>query len=111
MKSKNKYIFWVAIFGIFIFTTFLFHVFLFNNFAIFTYRGYFIPQESSVWSFKPKVWNNGSGEWWIYGMDENYFYYAGDGIKPNKYIKIEKNNSKSCENFDPENYKSWCNVK
>jgi hypothetical protein len=24
---------------------------------------------------------------------------------------VEKNNSKSCENFDPENYKSWCNVK
>ena len=69
--------------------------------------GYFIPNESSAWKFKPLVLSEGSGENWIYGKDDRYYYYAGEGISPEEYIKTEKSIS-DCVGFNPVDYKSWC---
>ncbi|MDR1072075.1 MAG: hypothetical protein LBL45_00140 [Treponema sp.] len=67
-------------------------------------RGYFIPNESSIFTFSPILENVGSGEWWIYGEDNNNYYYAA--VTP--YIIIKKNNQ--CINFDKLNYRTWCGV-
>lgn len=68
---------------------------------------YVIPEESSIFDFKPNVMNPGSGDWWVYGEDsKNYYYFTGS--EDNPYILIEK--SIDCPNFDPLNYKSWCNT-
>src|SRR3569833_2793289 len=45
-----------------------------NLWSLATARGCFIPRESSIWSFRVTKENNGSGEWWLYGMDGTHFF-------------------------------------
>ena len=48
---------------------------LFDNlWNLLTGRGYFIPKESNMFIFKVTKENDGSGEWWLYGEDKNYYY-------------------------------------
>ncbi len=51
--------------------------------------------------------NQGSGEWWVYGEDVNFFYYfTGEG--ETSYQKIAKSEAAKCNAFDPLNYETWC---
>jgi len=58
-----------------------------------------IPTESSPCRFTPTVMNNGSGDWWIYGEDdENYYYFTGSAEKP--YVAMPKVNALDCTGFN-----------
>lgn len=70
-------------------------------------RGYFIPKESSILTFKPIVMNEGSGEWWLYGEDNNN-YYSMENTNNTGYIFLSKKDAKKCEDFISTNYKTWC---
>lgn len=77
-----------------------------NLWCLLTGRGYIIPKESSVFTFKPIVMNEGSGEWWLYGEDnKNYYYFTGEDDKP--YQKISKNEANQCPGFVVTDYKTW----
>jgi hypothetical protein len=79
-----------------------------NLWSLSTGQGFFIPQESSVFSFKVLQMNTGSGEWWIYAEDRKNYYFAGDLDKPVKYALFPKANVADCVNFNPTNYSTWC---
>jgi hypothetical protein len=45
-----------------------------NVWLLLTENAYFVPKESSIWSFEATVLNQGSGNWWVCGEDSRYFY-------------------------------------
>ncbi|OGS23142.1 MAG: hypothetical protein A2314_04890 [Elusimicrobia bacterium RIFOXYB2_FULL_50_12] len=97
-----------------IFLTFLFIILIaayfpigVNTWRILTNRGFVIPGESSIFIFRTTVMNDGSGEWWLYGEDNN-FYYHFIGSKEKPYIKISKNEATKCVGFDPNDHMTWC---
>ena len=45
-----------------------------NAWSLATGQGFFIPEESSVFSFRVMRMNEGSGEWWLYGRDDEYLF-------------------------------------
>lgn len=68
-------------------------------------RDNFIPEESSIWTFEPTLINQGSANYWLYGEDQQhyfYFSYAAEG----PYQVIARNNR--CESFDKHDYRTWC---
>ena len=77
-----------------------------------TTRGYFIPMESNIFTFKPTIWNDGSGEWWLYGEDNKYYYGLNidrDNEKSSKrliYFKILRTDVGD-EYFNKHDYKTW----
>ncbi|MFH2045720.1 MAG: hypothetical protein ABIK92_11305 [Pseudomonadota bacterium] len=84
--------------------------YILNKICVYTYNGYFIPKESNAADFRPIVWNDGNGEYWIYGEDKLFYYHAGDGAISNDYILIEKSIARKCEEFDPKDYNTWCQI-
>lgn len=68
--------------------------------------GFLIPSESSLRKFRPTVWNEGSGEWWIYGEDVKAFYWF-IGAREVDYLRIEKDKVASCPAFNPTNAATW----
>lgn len=80
---------------------------LINGWSLLTGRGYVIPVESSIFEFRATVMNEGSGEWWTYGEDSNYYYhFTGDDAVP--YIKFPKSLASACKSFEPSNHLTWC---
>lgn len=84
-----------------------------NIWCILTGRGYVIPKESSIFTFRATIVNDGTGEWWIYGEDRNYFYYMiekesmVDSLKQN-YVKYSKSNANKCDAFNSIDFNTWC---
>jgi len=68
--------------------------------------GYFIPGESSVFTFRQTEPNGGSGGWWIRGEDRNNFY-AIDLDAPG-YLIYPKSRVLQCPHFDAARPSSWC---
>jgi len=63
---------------------------------------YIIPQESNIFIFSPTKMNDGSGDWWLYGEDNEYYYsFESHGY----YIKLQK--GKEPKNFDKFNCETW----
>jgi hypothetical protein len=81
---------------------FLGRVFLTNLFCLATGQGYFIPQESTVFTFNALMMNSGSGEWWLYGEDKANYYALTDA---EGYYVIDKTNTP--ENFSDLDKDSW----
>lgn len=79
-----------------------------NGWSLLVSRGFFIPRESSVYRFRTLVEHEGSGEWWVYGEDDRYFYYAGDGVAPHDYVTIKKSDAARCPGFRPTDFGTWC---
>jgi hypothetical protein len=73
--------------------------------AIDTQDVYFIPEGSSIFTFRMTEANPGSGDWWIYGEDNRYYYYFEHGRK------ISKQAAKSCRNFVKTDLQTWCKNK
>ena len=73
-----------------------------NGWHLLTGRGYAIPDSSSVFSFRPTVMNPGSGEWWLYGEDNTYYYYFDDATK------ISKQDAEDCLGFKADDHMTWC---
>lgn len=64
-----------------------------------------LPAESSIMRFEVTQMNEGSGEWWIYGEDNNY-YYRFLGEEGRAYIKAAK--SITCPGLNPLDSQTWC---
>lgn len=100
MKNKK----YKLVLYIFIAYLLFFTEFIHNITSLIASRGYFIPKESSIFTFSVILENTGNGEYWIYGEDKKYYYYSG--VLP--YVFIEKENK--CPNFNKLDYRTWCGV-
>jgi len=74
-----------------------------------TGRGFFIPKESNIFIFKVTEWNEGSGEWWLYGEDKKYYYalseeFGRENYDPKYYKLLKGYENKNFNRFD---YKTW----
>ncbi|UXN04614.1 hypothetical protein [Bartonella sp. HY406] len=49
-----------------------------NTYFILIDKGYHIPEQSSIFKFKPIIMNNGSGDYWLLGEDDNNIYIVTD---------------------------------
>ncbi|RYG15279.1 MAG: hypothetical protein EOO07_15775 [Chitinophagaceae bacterium] len=76
-----------------------------NSWYLLVGNGFVIPNESSILTFEVTKMNEGSGEWWLYGQDEQ-FYYHFLGENGRSYIKIAKVNN--CNGFNPHDSGTWC---
>jgi hypothetical protein len=63
---------------------------------------YHIPRGSSLFTFRPTEWNPGSGDWWIYGEDNRYYYYFEDDLK------LSKRAVETCQGFLKDSVSTWC---
>jgi hypothetical protein len=72
-----------------------------------TGRGFIIPKESSYFTFTPTKMNQGSGEWWLYGEDENYFYATENSTSDKDYVLLSKEKGLKIEGFDKFDVKTW----
>ena len=77
-----------------------------NLWYVLTENGYFIPKESNILCFNATKMNSGSGGWWLYGED-NQFYYALNVEQNNntEYFTLQK--GQETEYFDKFDYHSW----
>ncbi len=107
MRFRIKYIglFIVAVLFIAGFSTPLYS----NLWGVLTGKGFTIPEESSLFTFQVTKMNEGSGEYWLYGMDENYYYSQMRPDEKKAYIKISKEKAEEIESFDKTNFKTWDN--
>jgi hypothetical protein len=63
---------------------------------------YFIPETSSIFTFRPTVMNPGSGDWWIYGEDNHAYYYF-----ENNRMMLKKA-AQTCQDFLKDDQATWC---
>lgn len=75
-----------------------------NAGALVASRGYFIPKESSLFTFHVTLDNPGNGEYWLYGEDNAFYYYAG--VSP--YAVMAKD--VPCPGLDKRDYRTWCGL-
>lgn len=73
-----------------------------NLLGLFFDPEYFIPEGSTVFTFRPTVMNDGSGDWWIYGEDNRYYYYFEDDLK------LSKQAAEACQGFLKDSVATWC---
>ena len=72
-----------------------------NIWSLLTENGYFIPQESNIFSFNATKMNSGSGGWWLYGEDKKYYY----ALISSGYLKLQK--GKEPEGFNKFDFNTW----
>ena len=79
-----------------------------NLWFLLTGNGYFVPSQSSVFSFRPTEDSGGNADWWVRGEDWSR-YYALDrrGLVYWVYPKAKVAN---CPGFNPSVYDSWCSA-
>ena len=87
-----------------------FLIMLFSNFFINVWglmidEHYFIPQESNIFQFTATAMNQGSGDWWIYGEDDKYYYALNLENENPKYLKLKKGLERA--NFNAKDYHTW----
>lgn len=75
-----------------------------NVWSLVTARGFFIPAESSVFSFQVTKESAGSGEWWLYGEDEQQLFALHP--KESIYLSVPRSAQSCCPNFDSLNFAS-----
>jgi hypothetical protein len=66
---------------------------------------YFVPSGSTIFTFRPAVMNPGSGDWWLYGEDNRYYYYFEDDMK------VSKQAARTCQGFLKDDMSTWCSSK
>lgn len=78
-----------------------------NGWCLLTARGWVLPREASVFTFRVTKWNEGSGEWWLYGEDaRNFYQFVGDGAV--SYVRFPKDKVGRCEGFVATDGETWC---
>jgi hypothetical protein len=77
-----------------------------NVWSLATARGFFIPKESSLFTFRVTEENHGSGEWWLYGEDGQNFF-ALHSREPSYFVQTTGEAAK-CSGFSPRNQRTWC---
>jgi hypothetical protein len=77
-----------------------------NLWSLATAQGFFIPAESSIFTFRATKENEGSGEWWLYGEDGKRLF----ALHPTDpfYISASRQEQTRCARFDRDNQNTWC---
>lgn len=71
--------------------------------------GFEIPSESSIFTFRPTVMNEGSGEWWLYGEDRrNYYGVPEKDAPPAGYLVFPRARVGECPGFREQDVTTWC---
>ena len=105
---SKKNIFLIILFA---FLTVLFFTPLLGNiFSLVIEKEYFIPKQSSIFTFNETVHNDGSSDVWRYGEDYNNYYFNLSTFT-NDVLFFPKNNINNCPGFNPEDVTTWCKVK
>ncbi len=105
MKLKRRHIV-LGILGLFLLIGFSTQ--LFSNFwGLLIGNGYIIPNQSSIFTFQAIKMNKGSGDYWLYGEDQKYYYTTLEKDHPEPYAFITKEKAKSIKNFDKTNFETW----
>ncbi|MDX9683479.1 hypothetical protein BS643_07710 [Pseudomonas protegens] len=76
-----------------------------NSLLLLMDRTNFIPAESSIWTFEPTLINQGSSSYWLYGEDQQYYFYFSYA-QDQPYRLIAKTNR--CPGFDKHEVQTWC---
>jgi hypothetical protein len=77
-----------------------------NAWGLAAARGFAIPKESSIFTFRVTRMNDGSGEWWLYGEDFRNFYGVPDANVA--YFVFPRAKVAQCPGFDPRDTSTWC---
>ncbi|PIB38427.1 hypothetical protein [Maribacter sp. 4G9] len=78
-----------------------------NCWRLLTSNDYDIPIESSMFQFKVTQMNTGSGEYWLYGEDnENYYTMMEKGDNA-PYRAISKSVASNIQGFEALDYTTW----
>lgn len=81
-----------------------------NTFSLIIEKEYFIPKQSSIFTFKETVKNDDSSDVWRYGEDCTNYYYNLSTFN-NDVLVFPKKKTNNCPGFNPENINTWCGVK
>jgi hypothetical protein len=66
---------------------------------------YYIPAESSIFTFRALEGSGGSGQWWSYGRDRTHVYFNNqDGT----YVVSPLSSASRCAGFRETNLETWC---
>lgn len=78
-----------------------------NCWLVATGRGFEIPDESSLFTFRVTKMNEGSGEWWLYGEDRSFFYAAPESGEV-RYHAFPRARIEDCPGFERFDFSTWC---
>lgn len=81
-----------------------------NIFMLVIEKEYFIPKQSSIFTFNETVKNDGSSDVWRYGEDFSNYYFNLSTFT-NDVLFFTKKNINKCPGFNPEDITTWCGVK
>lgn len=81
-----------------------------NLYSLLIEREYFIPKQSSIFTFSETVRNDGSSDVWRYGKDFDNYYYNLSNENNDVHI-FPKRNIDSCPEFNPDDISTWCGLK
>jgi hypothetical protein len=73
-------------------------------------KEYFIPKQSSIFTFNETVHNDGSSDVWRYGEDASNYYFNLSTLN-NDVLFFPKKNIDNCPGFNQEDISTWCEVK
>lgn len=78
-----------------------------NLWLLATKRGFTLPDESSIFTFRVTELSAERWEWWSYAEDGDYFYARGqrDGLY---YIAYPRLKVTECSTFQPRDWRTWC---
>ncbi|MFD2586009.1 hypothetical protein ACFSQJ_03660 [Croceitalea marina] len=78
-----------------------------NAWRLLTGNGYDIPVESSIFEFKVTQMNTGSGDYWLYGEDNENYYTKMENRDNVPYKAISKNVASTIQSFKSLDYTTW----
>lgn len=81
-----------------------------NIFSLIIEKEYFIPEQSSIFTFNETIGNEGSSDVWRYGEDYSNYYFNLSTFD-NDVLFFPKKNINSCPGFNPKDVTTWCKVK
>ena len=80
-----------------------------NLYSLASGVGWYIPAESTVFTFTETRANDGSGEWWIAGEDGRNFYVQHPFERG--YLVVARDVAARCPGFDRFDVTTWCDAR
>ena len=101
--------FWIVLISLVVVAIALsaFTPFSMNCWLVATGRGFEIPDGSSLFRFRVTKMNTGSGEWWLYGEDRDFFYVASE-FEGVRYHAFPRARTEDCPGFERLDFTTWC---